>query len=382
MAALTAPASAGETFGPGPVDRIANHGTTDFIYVLPETIVDALGNKSIMNTGSIVGGSTALSVARAHLNGGISNTGVIDGSTYGMNLVGATSTSQVQVMTTIEGSITNTGVISGGFVGINTLYTSIERGIENRRSGVIGTENGIGLLLSSTVIEGGILNRGTIHTVIAGVSLKGGFRNTGVITGGLFLSPQKFSVGSFTSDGVIWGDIVNDGTITTVGISGSVDGLINGDFINNGLVANEVFFSNLPNFVGDVVNTGDIHGDFRGLSFVDTDLHGDIINAHGASIVTAQGQGIWSASNVTHANVINYGTITAHNYAIDFTWFILNGIDVPTLFGSVTNAGDLCGGAGGIRIQLDQVFGSITNSGDIGCGGHWYGRARYRRYFG
>jgi uncharacterized protein with beta-barrel porin domain len=368
MAALASPASAGETFGPGQVGRITNHGTTDFIQIVPGTIVDALGNKSITNTGSIVGGSTAIAIAQSHLSGGISNHGVIDGFTYGMNLVGATSTSQVQVMTTIEGSITNTGVISGGFAGINTAYTSIQGGIENRQSGVIGAEGGIGLLFSSTVIEGGIANKGTIHNVIAAaLSLKGGFSNTGIITGCLCLSPGTFSIGSFTSDGVIEGDIVNDGTIEGVNFFGGVGGSIHGDFINNGLVANEVFFASLPNFVGDVVNTGTIQGDFRALSFVDVDLHGDIINAAGASIVTAQGQGIWSASNVTHANVFNYGTITAGNYAIDFTWFILNGIDVPTLFGSVTNAGELCGAAGGIRIQLEQVFGSITNSGAIGC---------------
>ncbi|NOT42546.1 MAG: autotransporter domain-containing protein [Alphaproteobacteria bacterium] len=418
MAAFGAPAIAAEIFGPGRVPAIVNHDTIDSIQIPTGTTVRARGRQSLTNTGTIAGSSAGVTIWGAQLSGGISNTGVIDSASIGLNLVAGTTVQGAQNWTTIGGSVTNTGSIDGDWTAINTFFTSIEGTVTNTGSivggsgingfltiveeGVINDDGGIIEATASTgralqfllsTIDGGIVNHGTIAAsgdsaiaVNAGaVALSGGFTNTGLISAsglyghGVGISFGKFTDGLFLSDGTLRGDIVNEGTvfaggggIALSGGEGYAGGTVIGNFINKGLIegvlGQAVIIYNVAKFDGDVFNAGTIHSVY-GAAFMSagSDIHGDIINTQSGKIISDTYHGIFFFDTVTHANIANHGQIVAGGVGIQFYGVQATEADAPSIYGSITNAGEICGAGGGINVISAKVFGSIVNTGTIHC---------------
>lgn len=346
------------------------------------------------------GSSTTVAPGQGTITGGITNSGLIQG-TGGqgvlldggviaggiVNLAGATitgsdngillkprnwtayssSSSPVgsgSVQSSLTGGITNSGLIEGGTaVGIRVNDSALSGGIDN--SGTIqGGSSGIWLEGAGTTITGGIINRATgtisgaadygVH-LLNGVTLTGGFTNLGLIEGN-------------NQVGVRF-DSVHVDTITN-GATGTITG-------SNGLQ----FYSDTV--TGNVTNDGKIIGaNSEALTIHDTTINGAFINSQGATIHGA-GSGIDLSQATIVGHLTNAGTIIGDDIGIFFddgaAFNLINsgriegtgyaGIEFSygdQWTGHLTNTGTISGGTAGVYIwEYFTVDGSLTNSGLI-----------------
>lgn len=311
---------------------------------------------SVANSGSIVGATAVFVQPTGTLSGGITNSGLIQGSNNGVSVrnhsaIGSITNNSggtisglagggISVLSnsTVNGGIQNSGVISGasGILIHNT--STVNGGITNLAGGTISGNVGISAYTVGNV-TGGITNSGVIKGLTSGIlltksSLTGGITNTGLISGGTNYGISLWS-------GEIVDFINNSGTIT----GGQVGIYLTGATINGG-----------------ITNSGLIHGGKTGILISSTStVSGGITNSGTISGIVsgASGSAIAITGHSTIDNIVNQagGTITSHANSIGAGIFVKS----STVTGSIVNSG-VISGASGIQITHGLVVGGITNN--------------------
>jgi hypothetical protein len=149
---------------------------------------------NVVNSGYIEAFNQGILLHSSRLIGSITNTGTIIGSTgSGIYIAGMSTTSGGLTATAnaiLDGAIINTGSIYGAQAGITvSTYAAITGGITN--SGVINSNQVAISLKNDAVVQGGINNSGVISGGVAGILLSksniaDGITNSGIIRGGQY----------------------------------------------------------------------------------------------------------------------------------------------------------------------------------------------------
>lgn len=326
----------------------------------------------ISNSGAINGGSYGIGLNSGNLTGGIVNSGTISGS-RGIYLVNGSGVDDIN----------NAGGTISASAGIHLVSSDVTGGIVN--SGLITASTGIHLSSASTA--GSISNSGTIAGAYNGIYLSRSSSVTGAITndasgtiasssgsGAAILLSSGSSVGSITNDGTISGGQsgirlqANTGGSPTGGLGASS---VTGSITNSGTIiggSNGIYLSNSN--AGNIVNSGSITGR-DGAVLISGSTVGSITNEAGGTISgTGQsGLRIQNSSSIS-GGIVNDGTISGAQTGL----YISNSSSVA---GDITNSGTIQGTRGsasgtgyGIYLSGGSTVGSITNSGTIqGIGG-------------
>lgn len=335
-----------------------------FIHGTADTGIEIFNNGvlgSLTNTGTIQGLSYGIILSGGSITGGLTNSGTIQGASTGLQITSGSS---------IAGGIHNSGTINatGGF-GVSMVSSTISGGISN--SGLISGHS-VGLTIrTSSVITGGISNSGTIHgsqtglRITSGSHISGGIHNSGLIS-------ATTDAAIYISNSLIDGGITNTGTIsagssyTQIGIllSGAT---VNGAIVNQGLIeafGTESAFGiaiEASTLTGDITNTGTIRASGTsdtpaGILLSHSTMTGSIVNS-GTITAETGGYGIHLKSNATMTGgITNSGTIQGDKGGI--------AVDSSVMGGGITNSGLIQGGTA-IRIDHSSIGGTITNSGTI-----------------
>lgn len=318
------------------------------IELVNATLAGGLGN-----SGQVVGVNYGLYVDPSIISGGITNSGLLQGtSSTGMlvsastvigginNQVGGTITGGVYgihfTQSAVVGGLTNTGTITGGDFAVHLDYSTLSGGLTN--AGVIqGGRTGINLNYSS--LGGGIYNSGTISGVanygitLSNSTLSGGLTNAGVILGNGGVRQNIHLINS-----VVIGDIVNSGSV-----GGSRTGI---SLNNNGLT-------------GGVANSGLVSGTQSGISLVLSTVAGGISNS-ATNTITGGQFGLYIDPSVISGGITNSGLMQGTTQAGLF-------LSLSTVSGGVQNlsGGTISGGATGVNLIGSAIVGGLTNSGLI-----------------
>ncbi|MDE1150411.1 MAG: hypothetical protein PW843_28010 [Azospirillaceae bacterium] len=182
------------------------------------------------NTGTIASVQTAAYVAATGTIGTLSNSGVLDGTRFGIRNVGSV------------GLLTNSGTVTGvvGLYNQGTIGTVLNTGslvdAPSYQASGLYNQGSIGLVDNRGTISGeayGLYNRGTIDSL----------NNSGVISGATALYTSG-SLGTVANSGTIAGNVVNTSAndLVIVGGSNGTVGVFTGGTISNA-AANLVFAS-------------------------------------------------------------------------------------------------------------------------------------------
>jgi uncharacterized protein with beta-barrel porin domain len=232
-----------------------------------------------------------------------------------------------------------------------------------------GTATGISVVGPGTTLTGNITNSGTITNTLGsyGINIGGG-----ATAASIFQGAGATLLGSITNNGTITSSIginVAGSSTTPTSVSGSITNSTGATINYNNVAINLAFAS----FGGSIVNHGTISGTgSAAISVQDSSVHGDIVNATGASI-TANGalaaiilNGSPSGATLT-GSIINQGTISGTG--------LTAGIEVvEASAGGVTNGGTITGAFGIVATGKQNISavisGTILNSGTINATAH------------
>ena len=283
---------------------------------------------NLVNSGTISGVTTAAYVATAGSIGTLSNTGLLQGTRYGVSNHGTIAL------------VDNSGTVSG----IVGLYNS----------GMIGTILNSGSLIDTPeVLAAGLNNTGTIGTVV----------NLGIISGearGLY---NTGAISSVDNRGTIAGvlAVYNGGSIGTFANSGSV--------LDSAAPASAAL--NNAGTLDSVRNSGTMMG--ATYAILNSGMIGQIVNSGLIQAATA----ISNQSSGTLGNIANSGVIAGNiqnvaAQALTFTGG--SGTNIGTLTGlggargTITNSGGNVVFASGTMLLDDDVVATgrtVTNSGAV-----------------
>ncbi len=289
------------------------------------------GDFSVTSTGSISGGSTA--VTATPTGGTLANSGAIDGS-----FIGVLDNGNI-------GLLTNSGSINGSYAGIsNSTGATISQLINNAGGSLTG--GSIGLENAGTI--GTFTNNGVISST-SGI----GALNTGSIS-----TLSNSATGSITTGGT--GIFNSGGTIATLSNAGSISAGYTG-ISNTGSISALSNSGHITATSGDgVYNSGNIN---------------QLANASGASI---QGGNFGIENNGTIGALNNSGSLSGYT-AISNSGSIIalsnNGsitaggtglVDgVGGSIGTLTNNGLISGVATGLSVDSSSTLGELINTGTI-----------------
>ncbi|AJP71782.1 hypothetical protein TS85_08275 [Sphingomonas hengshuiensis] len=280
---------------------------------------------NLVNSGAITAVTTAAYVAASGSIGTLSNTGVLDGTLYGLNNNGTI------------GLIDNNGAIAG-VVGV---YNTGEIGTILNSGSMIDTPAVLAAGLNNAGTIGSVVNLGTISGESRGLYNSGtiaSVANSGTIAGALAVY-NGGSIGSFTNSGLVLDTAAptsaalnNAGTLDVVTnsgtLSGATYGVLNsgtiGQFSNSGLIQATIAISNQSTGALPVIaNTGVIAG--------------NIENAAAQALTFTGGSGS------------SAGTLTG----------LAGGR------GTITSAGGVAFTSGNMLLNDDIVASAVTNSGAV-----------------
>jgi outer membrane autotransporter protein len=337
--------------GPGVAPAVTNAATDTDIAVSAGAVVQTDGNgDSIINTGTLTGAASSISVDASTILGNILNSGTLS-ATGAFDGIALTNGSVV------IGGITNTSLIeSAAQNGIFLDDVTLIGGITNSgtASQILGVTNAI-LFSGNSVILAGVTNAGTIagstngiHFGDANVDFIGDITNsaTGTISGGAGGAAINMELMN-----TFVGDIANSGRIAGAGASGMGISLDSGAF--TGDITNSA--------TGTIVVSG--AADQVAVSLTGGTLTGDLSNA-----------GVILASGATGTALLIDG-VTFDGTIINSTTGVISasgasGVAIDMASGDVTgglsNAGDILAvGAGGVAVQLagtGEFAGGISNT--------------------
>ena len=380
------PVLAGQTItaAGNPNPAVTNAVNDDFIDIQAGAVVQADGQfLSVFNSGTL---TSFLGVDNAVLQGGISNTGLIEGS--GLFVVnnsfvdgditnsGTIDASGVALLfedSVLDGGITNSGLITGTSTGLQITNSTILGNIVNEGD-IIG--NTVGLGIDGSTVQGAVTNEGSIEgnaaLFINDTVITGGVQNTGTsssiigTSAGILIDGATTILGGLTNEGLISGS-----SFVAYGIRANGGGVnIIGDLTNTGTVSASGFSAaaislDVNTLVGSIINEGLIEA--TGLSAAGLFLEGGnfIGNIDNSGIITASGAaafGVQMNGGAFIGNVVNTGTITGTDGGIllsgaDFTGTILN--EAGGLITTTSTSGVA------LQVSAGAFTGDIVNSGQI-----------------
>jgi uncharacterized protein with beta-barrel porin domain len=283
-----------------------------------------------------------------------------------LNAGTSTGISVVVAGTTLTGSITNAGAIAAPQYGINIGAGShgspaTQIGIGASVTGSItnnGTiQSGYGIIVRESNVGGSLINNNTITSVGVGLYVTGVIANGASIGGSVVnngtIAPSQPAAGISVNFASVGGSVSNNGTIISTGFSAI--GVVNG-----GEVA------------GSIINTGTLTdnntSDNIGIYVGEQTVGHSVVNAAGGTITAGFGIAITGSSGnpaIVGGNVANSGTITAKSK----TGIALFNV---TVGGAVINTSTIMAARNGIRVVNTTgsvagatVAGGITNRGTI-----------------
>jgi len=298
---------------------------------------------------------------------------------------------------TFSGGISNSGAISASAYGVKVEgYATFKDGIVNE-SGATISAGGDGIVVEGgiTSFDGGITNSGTIAGSGAGIALggvstfTGDVSNSGTISvaaSGPFGSPTGISVGGV---GDFAGDIANSGSITAgVGISvgsnvnftgnnadgdivnsssGTITAARTGILVSSGRTSNTEFGINTSGGLA-IVNAGTISATGAVSPFGgDIPGRGIAVRAGSVAFTTRTTAGATYSSNagisVFDGNITNTGTIKAAGTGIfvGYTGSEPGSAAISTFDGGITNSGTISAGNGILLNDIATFSGDIVN---------------------
>jgi hypothetical protein len=341
------------------------------------TGVEIVGTGAVTNSGTIMGTAGA---GVFMLSGGAANSGLITGSTYGVQVGGGvgtvTNTGTITASSGIGlfmlgGTVNNSALISGSRYGVEapaeaatvtntgTITASGEAGVKLLEGEVIN-QSATALISGGTYgvsFEGpsgsAVSNDGTITGNADGIRFEDG---GAVINGSTTALIQGGTFGVTIAGGA--GTVANAGTILATGTHGAAIYLAAGGSVNNyattALIEGAIGAGALAS--ATIVNAGTIEG--IGTAHTDRGVYlkaGGSVNNTG---FISGAYGVWAGAAATIANT---GTIIGNQ---------ANGINL-TQGGSLTNAGSISG-YNGVLVQYESAIvsnsGTITGWGSLGCG--------------
>ncbi|EGY02201.1 outer membrane autotransporter [Nitrospirillum viridazoti Y2] len=365
-------------------------------------------------SGASAGVLVSSRASRTGVIGTISNSGVIIGSNFGIQLfagsIGLVENSVgAGIIDTVNagfaarqnsgvGTVDNQGLILG-FAGLYADTGSTITLVNNKATGTIqgtinfglgvgdpasailsvsnaGTILGIGDGVQVNGVMGTLDNSGTIYGTLEGVhvaftgSTLGTLINeaAGVIGPGSITavssSAVRVNAGIFVESGALAGTIINAGLVTgSLGVTGSAG--TGGLVLNAGLVVDGAG-------VGTILNSGTIIGDtgirFQGVStigYVSIAAGGAVTGGGVATISgasgTAQNGGIVATGSATIGTITNSGTISGA------VGVLVQQIAAVTLLG-IGAGGTITGVTSGVRLVDSGTIATLSNSGLIQAG--------------
>ncbi len=302
------------------------------------------------NTGAISGVSTAIVVATSGNIGTLSNSGVLAGTSFGLNNSGAI------------GLIANSGTMSGtvGVFNGGTIGTILNTG------SMIDTPAMLAAGLNNAGVIGAVINQGTISGEARGLYNDGwidSVTNSGTIAGQLALY-NGGSIGTLNNSGILLDSAapdsaalnnagtlnvaINSGTIT-----GATYGILNsgtlGQLGNSGTIQAVTAIYN-AGMLGPIANSGVIAGDIQNVSAQDLTFTG----ASGANMGTLTGQGRTRGTiSNTGGNVVFASGNLLLNDDVAATG-VANSGAVLTLQNSASITGDYSQTAGALVLATGQ----------------------------
>ena len=365
--------------------------------------------------GLISGGSTGINIDKSVVLGGISNSGDIEGVTYGINLhndgfgSGPTIVSSitnasggqiksnntavfVDAGATISGTLTNAGTIGnvatgGATSGVRGIHVNgsgadIAGGVNN--SGTIKGTNAAIEVASNGAISGGITNSGAIGSNLSndGIHVNGGSLGTSSAAFGISNTSAGSISGSnagvlVSAGGSILADIENAGAIfgsaaaIHVITGGDINGITNSGKIGQNAAGTDTAVTailvdgttTVSDISGTITNTGTIIGEINAISLVaNGQITGGIANGVNGTIQGDGGDAISIAAGSVVGSVTGTGISNATSGTILGT---VNGIDIDgSVLGGISNTGLISGThSSGIHIRAaGSVTGGISNA--------------------
>jgi len=361
-------------------------------------------------SGLISGGSTGINIDKSVVLGGISNSGDIEGTTYGINLhndgfgLGPTVVASitnasggeiksnntavfVDFGATISGALTNAGTIGNVATGgatsgrrgihVNGSGADIAGGVNN--SGTIKGTNAAIEVASNGAISGGITNSGAIGSNLSndGIHVNGGSVGTSSAAFGISNTGTGTILGSnagilVSAGGSVLSDIENAGAIYGVdfGIAVTSGGTVNG-ITNSGLIGGHsgsyadtaalLVSGASSNISGVVTNTGTLRADIDAIRLVSGgSITGGIANGVSGTLMGYTGDGISIGAGSVVGSVAGIGITNATSADIRG---VVHAIDIAgSVLGGISNDGIITGQANGINITtVGSVTGGIEN---------------------
>ncbi len=304
------------------------------------------------NAGAISGVSTAIVVATSGNIGTLSNSGVLAGTSFGVNNSGAI------------GLIANSGTMSGtvGVFNGGTIGTILNTG------SMIDTPAILAAGLNNAGVIGAVINQGTISGEARGLYNDGwidSVTNSGTIAGQLALY-NGGSIGTLNNSGILLDSAAPDsaalnnaGTLTVAinsgTIMGATYGILNsgtlGQLDNSGTIQAVTAIYN-AGMLGPIANSGVIAGDIQNVSAQDLTFTG----ASGTSMGTLTGQngGRGTITNLAGNVVFASGNLLLDDDVVATGHAVTNGGAVLTLQNSAAITGDFGQTAGSLVLATGQ----------------------------
>jgi outer membrane autotransporter protein len=317
-------------------------------------IVNALGATMISASDAAIEIGTDGAVSL--FSGGITNAGTITAHLFGIEISG---------VSTFSGGISNSGAMlvgNGGAIVVGTVG-NFAQGITNSGT-IFASARGIDAFGIST-FSGGISNAAgaTISSTHSDAiaarfmeNFSGGISNSGLLSAnktGIDIDNTATFAGSVTNSGTISAGLEGI-RIATVGTF--ADGITNAGTIT-GLHAVDI--DTVGIFTGGITNSGLVTGNVgAAIRILDVaSFAGNIVNSAGATIVSAQndGIGIFNVAGFS-GNISNNGTIMGTRGIVVGTAGPSNGVSFT---GAIVNTGTIQG-TGGTAIDLSFALGPVT----------------------
>lgn len=349
--------------------RAFENGQADAVVTMDRTVL----GQGFANIGSIDarGAVTAVAINKSVIIGNLDNSGSMSGGENGLRIVDSK----------IQGSLRNSGTMDGGDT-LTVDGTHISGDLLN--SGEMLGPSG----LLDSVIDGRLINTGTLRDSVAAMDLRGTTIRGGIYNSGWWYSGEgAWIYGStlkrFENTGsigvgddelrfngsVIEGDWVNRGSISPRydGVGGlALDrSAIKGDLINRGALEGgfrgvALRGRNQAKIIGNVLNTGRIVGG-TGVYLSDTFIGGDFINSGlimGNPADYHEGSGMLMTDSRLGGTLRNSGVVSG----------LVDGIHLSTtvLEGDFNNSGRIIAAQNALTLDASRIEGRWLNSGYIG----------------
>ncbi len=345
--------------------QIFNSGSIGATAIGISIVDDSTLADGIFNSGSITGGTAGVSLGDdSEIFDGIENTGHISGA-IGIRMIDA----QAELHGGIENDGTASAIIGTATGAIQVTAGTLNGGISNE--GVIrGTTTADGIIVTGGTIAGGIANAatGTIEvtgTAVTAIEIANATFNGDITNSGDILADAALAVAIRISGTTDYnGNITNNSTGL---ISASSTAIIVSNATFDGTISNagQITSANAigvnvssPAFTGNIANQtgGTIAAELAGIQITSTLFTGNVTND--GRITSASADGVVVNAATFQGNLANSGVIIGDDNGLVLTGAAFNG--------TVTNTGDITGTNDAVRVETGTTLtGNLVNSGDI-----------------